>query len=159
MSSLKCSNCGNGIHYHSIPDGTEYIFFKLSDWELLEPEYQKSSGIENARGRYVKAWKCAECGAYHFFDSEHHVFVTQVYVPTKETPSNLKFEDNMDYGIFFGDILWDEVAEADIPMKDILGKYSGYYWLKKDENVMLLFDDKEMKRCIGRFKRIPVGDN
>lgn len=27
MASLKCSNCGEGIHYHDEADGTQYIVF------------------------------------------------------------------------------------------------------------------------------------
>ncbi|MBQ7501111.1 hypothetical protein IJT93_00145, partial [bacterium] len=135
------------------------IFFKWNDWLCLETKVIMSDCIEHNKGKYVKAWKCAKCGTYHFTDQQYHIYVTRVYAPIEEAPSNLKSEEGMEYGVFFEDILWDEITEAAIPMKDILGKYSGYYWLKKDENAMFLFDDKEMQHCIGRFKRIPVGDN
>lgn len=158
MDSLKCSNCGYGIHYHDIPDGTEYIFFKWSDWKALEAVDIKANCIEDNEGKYVYAWKCAECGSFAFTDPDHYVYVTHVYAPSEDASYNLKSEGNMEYGVFFEDILWNEIAESGNQMKDILGMYSGYYWLKKNDDAMFLFDDKEMKRCIGRFKRIPVGD-
>lgn len=36
MTTLKCSYCGYGIHYHDEPDGTQYFFIPLKPGKISE---------------------------------------------------------------------------------------------------------------------------
>ena len=47
MASLECSNCRYGIHYHGLPEGIEYIFFKWDDWKKIESKKFTSDEIES----------------------------------------------------------------------------------------------------------------
>ena len=155
MASLECSNCGYGIRYHSIPEGVEYIFFFFFYWKAIESKKFKSDEIESENiGRYLKAWKCPPCGTFEFFDKNFHV--THVYKPETSEPPELDPERKMEFGVFFDDYLWDEITEARVPMEEILDKYSGYYWIKKDEGAMYMYSDREMKHCVAHYKRIEV---
>ena len=157
MASLECSNCRYGIHYHGLPEGIEYIFFKWDDWKKIELKKLKSYEIEteNLSG-YLYAWKCPSCGTFEFFDEKIHVRVTHVYKPETSEPPELDPEREMEFGVFFDDYLWDEITEARVPMEEILDKYSGYYWIKKDEGAMYMYSDREMKHCVAHYKRIEI---
>ena len=82
MASLKCSKCGEGIHYHSLPQNIEYIYFSKMVWKKVcntrfdkntkdmdesgkYPKLYRSSTIENDySGEFLKIWKCPVCGTF-----------------------------------------------------------------------------------------------
>ena len=91
MASLQCSKCGEGIHYHSLPQDIEYIYFPQMVWESIcstkfdknnkvmdesgvYPKLYRSSTIENDFvGKYEKIWKCPACGTLHVLSTEGSV--------------------------------------------------------------------------------------
>ena len=159
MASLKCSNCGNGIHYHGLPEDIEYVYCKYTDWKELEPKGFASDELElNNQELFTTAWKCPKCGAFAFFDNKRQTRVTYVYAPAENTPSNFEPEHDLEFGIFFDDYLWDSIQESRVAMTQILNKFSGYYWIIKNENEMFMFSDKEMKHCLAHYKRIKIAD-
>ncbi len=154
MSSLKCSGCGYGIHYHDEPNDTEYMFFTLDTWAKIENETLTSSWVG---GEYyeltVYAWKCPECGTFAFFDQRGKV--TGVYQPTKEFSSE-PMREPTEFGLFFDDILWYDIAEDDLPASEILKKYPQNLWLRKNEEEMRVYADRAMKECVAQYRRIPI---
>ena len=83
------------------------------------------------------------------------IFLLAYELETGE-PHAIESGREMDFGLFFDDYLWDEIAESSTPMNEIRDKYSGYFWIKKDDEAMLIFEDKEMKNCIAHYKRIEI---
>ncbi len=158
MASLKCSNCGYGIHYHGMPEGIEYIFFTLKDWIDLSSQGQQAVSVQiDNDGQYLMAWKCPECGTYAFFDNKTHTRVTNVYVPNDDV--DFVFDGkSSEYGLFFDDFLWYEITETYILIKDIMKEYSGYWWIKKDEEKMCIYADKECQKCVAKYKRVDIAE-
>lgn len=126
MASLQCSKCGEGIHYHSMPEGIEYIYFKKIVWDSIctikfdkskkimdesgiYPKLFRSSTIENDySGQYMKIWKCQVCGTLHMFSNDGSV--TKVFVKDNNEINDEAFED----GIMYDDYLWNEITDRDI---------------------------------------------
>mgnify|MGYP000246414220 CR=1 FL=1 len=99
MSSVKCSKCGAGIHYHGEPDGTEYIYIPKSDWDIITsshfdpaekifddtkdyPKLFRSGTIEEDFPAAIhKFWQCPKCGTLLFFDDEGNV--VSIFEPSK----------------------------------------------------------------------------
>lgn len=155
MASLKCSFCGHGIHYHGEPpDGTEYIFCKLADWQKLEKKNLPSDDLESEDNGLLKyAWKCSECGTFAFFDERGQV--TAVYTPRKNF-SPVSMQEPTEFGLFFDDYLWYDITEDEISAAEILKKYPQNLWLLKNDEEMRIFKDKEMTNCIEEYSRIDV---
>ena len=157
MASLKCSFCGHGIHYHGEPpDGTEYIFCKMSDWKKIESENLPSDNLELEHKHSLKyAWKCSECGTFAFFDERGQV--TAVYTPKKITSDDTeKLQEPTEFGVFFDDYLWYDITEDEISAAEILKKYPQNLWLLKNADELRIFEDKEMTNCIKQYSRIDV---
>ena len=146
MSSLRCSNCGSGIHHHGMPVGIEYIFFPMKIWEELTRIKCPSDRVElDYDNKITYSWRCPVCGAFAFFDREqYHTHVTHVYKLESDEKTFSASAEEMEYGIFFDDYLWDKIAETSIPMSDITEKYSGFYYLAKNERAMFIYEDREM---------------
>lgn len=126
MASLQCSKCGEGIHYHSLPQDIEYIYFSKKLWERIcgtkfdksnkvmdesgmYPKLYRSSTIENDyRGKYIKMWKCPSCGALHIFSAEGSV--KNVFIKGNSVITC----DYTEEGVVFGDRLWNDITNQDI---------------------------------------------
>jgi hypothetical protein len=154
MSSLKCSFCGEGINYHGIPNGIEYVFFSASDWQSIEEENIKSDVLELEKyEKIVKAWKCPECGTFAFFNNR--VKVNGVYTPKNEISTD-ELKKPIEFGVFFEDYIWDEITETDIPASEILKTFPKHWWIKKNKYEMRIFSDKEMSHCIAQYAKIEI---
>ena len=155
MASLKCSFCGHGIHYHGEPpDGTEYIFCKMTDWQEIEKNNQPSDDLESENNGLLKyAWKCSECGTFAFFDERGQV--TKIYAPKKINSAD-KLQEPTEFGVFFDDYLWYDITEDEISAAEILKKYPQNLWLLKNADELRIFEDKEMTNCIKQYSRIDV---
>ena len=100
MASLKCSNCGFGIHYHDEPNGTEYVFIKLTEWErLIETKLNVSRYLLDGTEDYLYAWKCKECGAFMFMDNKIG-FVNKVFVPAEECKTEVICNNKYIYSVY-----------------------------------------------------------
>jgi len=120
MASLKCSNCGNGIHYHDEADGTQYIVFFEMDWKnLVKSDLRVSRYILDGNVEYYIAWKCSKCGTIHIFKYDS----TTVISAYKRV--ELKYNNNITEGnyIAFSDEDWDIITETQILGKDITEMY------------------------------------
>lgn len=68
MASLKCSNCGNGIHYHDEPNGTQYIVFNASVWErIVKSDKSIIRYILDENAEFYLVWLCKKCETLHVF--------------------------------------------------------------------------------------------
>lgn len=154
MASLKCSNCGEGIHYHGVPEDIEYTYCKWDDWCMLESLKVNSDELDiKYEEMLAKPWKCPACTTFTFFDKCH---VVRVYSPMQSDDTNILVTEDMESGLLFDDYLWDEITEETNPIQNILEKYKGYHWVRKNNEYMFIFDDKEMKSCIGKYKSIEI---
>ena len=156
MSSLKCSFCGYGIHYHGEPESIEHYFCDLSKWHDLEKENLPSSRIEVEHDYpLTESWKCARCGSFSVFSD--YVNVSGVYIP-KEEFSSEPMQAPFEFGPFWDDHLWFDIAEIDIPTSEILTKFPQNLWLAKNEDEMRIYKDKARTKCVGQFRRFHMPD-
>ena len=139
MASLQCSKCGEGIHYHSLPQDIEYIYFSKIVWESIcstrfdknnkvmdesgvYPKLYRSSTIENDYPKqFVKIWKCPTCGTLHFFSAEGSV--KNVFIKENSTDTY----DYIEEGVMFGDYLWSDVTDQDISNVRLLSIKPSFY--------------------------------
>ena len=160
MASLQCSKCGDGIHYHSLPQDIEYIFFSKGVWNLIcstqfdkknkvmdesgiYPKLFRSSTIESDyAGKYVKIWKCPTCGTLHVFSDDGSV--KKVFVRDDAMP----IADYSEEGILFSDFLWEDLTENDMPNKLLKTAKPSFYLCQKMRRTLTSF------RCTRFFKSI-----
>ena len=139
MASLQCSKCGQGIHYHSLPQDIEYIYFSKMVWESIcstrfdknnkemdesgiYPKLYRSSTIENDYlGKYIKIWKCPTCGTLHVFSSEGSV--KNVFIKDNGAITY----DCIEEGVMFGDYLWNDITDQDISNDKLLSIEPSFY--------------------------------
>ena len=116
MASLKCSDCGNGIHYHDEPDGTQYFVFPRSVWEkLTASELWVSRYILDGTNNYFTVWKCKKCGTIHVFH-EDNPQLTAAF--SKITVAVNGVPNQSDY-IAISDYDWEQLTEKRIKSCDI----------------------------------------
>lgn len=133
MASIKCRQCGFGIHYNSVPNGIEYIFIKKDKWECIfhskfrtdicemdetgqYPKLFRSDTIESDFPDAIeKVWVCPKCKCIHRFDLKG--VVTETYKIRKmEMKSDVVCE-----GIVFDDYRWETITESMIPDERLRG--------------------------------------
>ena len=158
MASLKCNNCGYGIHYHDEPDGTEHFAISFSTWEwyLLEGKSIIRSFLDGPQD-YLTIWRCKECGCLHTFPA-HSVMVKRAYAPCEYDPA-AEIINGIKYRIF-DDYLFDAVTEDNITAKDFdsSNKHGACYYAMIGDNYIYLYDDAKFQRVTKCFQAI-ITDN
>ena len=123
MASLKCSKCGNGIHYHDEPNGTEWIAFETDTWNYLCSSSISISAYETtAKSGWYTIWKCKDCGTLHIFNGLD-VNLDKVY--ELQDFEDLNVSDNGIKCIAFDDIAWDEITETEKNGNDFDNSFKG----------------------------------
>ena len=162
MASLRCSNCGEGIHYHSLPQDIEYIYFSNNMWkEICKTKFDKNNKVMDESGAYPKLyrtstiendyahqfskiWKCPICGTMHVFSDE--VSVDKVFVKDDVVDVGAFIEE----GVMFGDYLWSEVIDQDISNDQLSLIEPTFYVRWSSENMIISksidFSNKEIYR-------------
>ena len=116
MASLKCSNCGNGIHYHDEANGTQFIVFGESEWnELIASDLPTSRYLLDGTQKYYYVWKCDKCGSLHVFEAESNS-VRHAYRKCETLKISLLQEETY---IAYSDVDWDVITEDTIQGSDI----------------------------------------
>lgn len=131
MASIKCRQCGFGIHYNSEPNGIEYIFIKKEEWECIchskfradmremdetgqYPKLFRSDTIESDFPDAIqKVWVCPKCRCIHRFDLKGVVAETY-QIQKLETKSDVVCE-----GVVFDDNRWETITESMIPNEQL----------------------------------------
>lgn len=163
MASLQCSKCEEGIHYHSLPQDIEYIYFSDAIWKKIcntkfdknnksmdksgiYPKMYRSSTIENDySGQFTKLWKCPKCETLHFFSDSGNV--NKVFVSEDET-------DPIDYteeGFMFGDYLWADITDKDIS-NERLETIKPSYYVRLNSDRIVMSESLDFKNC--RYYRL-----
>jgi len=120
MASLKCSNCGNGIHYHDEANGTQYIIFNEKVWErLVNSDLYVSRYLLDGNEKYYLGWKCNQCGAIHIFNNDSAILLSS-YKKAESKENNFLIGERY---IAFSDIDWDTITETQIYGRDIIEKH------------------------------------
>ncbi len=168
MASIQCVKCKRGIHYHGEPDGIEYVFIKVRDWDRITatrfdaknkqyvngssyPKLYQTDTIESDfEDLIVKAWRCPECGTFLFCDE--HGRVERAYEEDGSEGSEKK-RVGKDY-VVFDDYSWDlltdsAVANWKIPKRLISSTYASF----SDSGLTLIRAGGEV---ITDYKRITI---
>ena len=157
MASLKCSFCGYVMHYHGEPEGdvpVEHYFCTSEKWRELEKENLPVDSIEiEHEYPLIKSWRCWRCGSFSFFSDGIHL--SGVYVP-KDEISSAPMKEPFDFGPFWDDFQWFDITEDDITVSEVLTKYPKNRWLAKNDEELRIYEDKELKKCVGQFRRIEI---
>ena len=154
MASLKCNNCGYGIHYHDEPDGTEHFAIPVSTWEeYLSADKSIIRSFLDGPQNFLTIWRCKECGCLHTF-SAHSVMVKHAYAPC-EYDSSAKIINGIKYRIF-DDYLFDAVAEDNLTARDyeVSDKYGSCYYAIIGDNYIYLYDNESFTYPTGCFHAI-----
>lgn len=162
MASLKCSFCGNGIHYHGIPDGTEYVMIKEKDWyditkNVFDPNNKisknnypmlfKSDTMEDEFSEFfIKFWMCKKCETIALLNP-NDITVDKIYVKSENENKNILGERYF----VFSDIDWDKITEDSIPISQILNKYSPTYIIYMDNMSLSFMDFKNDAKVIKHY--------
>ncbi len=138
MASILCSNCSTGIHYHSEPQGIEYMFFEVEKWKEIcnsrfNPQFKEISNDgypklyktdtieEDFKGEFIKLWRCPKCKSLMLFGDNGKV-VTCFIPKEKVLLGNLKLE-----GLAFADDLWERITEKARPDMELKGQQPSVY--------------------------------
>ncbi|GEM_PF-4414843 len=154
MASLKCSQCGFGIHYHDEPNGIQYIAISQELWNSF-------SGTDKPIVRYVLdgnddflcIWKCPECGCIHTFKAYRAIF-KQAYIPCDDVviPTTAR-----KYLIFI-DFLFEDISERGLTAETfaISGKYrtDGFFYAMITEKEIILYEDEHYTKSLKYFTAI-----
>ncbi|MCF0229573.1 MAG: hypothetical protein HUJ76_07790 [Parasporobacterium sp.] len=158
MASLKCSKCGEGIHFHSIPQDIEYTYIPKSTWidicnsrfnksaivmdsSGMHPKLFRSDTIENDfEGNIYKMWKCPNCGTMHLFDKNGHV--NEVFEEASTTEKNAL----LDEGLVFSDYYWDNLTEKAVP-DELLKSERPTYYCRKGKDVLFFSEHEDFSVC------------
>ena len=154
MASLKCNNCGYGIHYHDEPDGTEHIAIPFSTWEFFySTNVPVVRYLLDGPEDYLIIWRCQKCGCLHTFLAGG-ILVTRAYAPCEIT-STAKTDNGIKYRVF-DDRLFDAVAEDDATAKEFeaYGKYRDCYYALIGDDYLLTFDDADFTHITGCYQAI-----
>lgn len=104
MASLKCSFCGNIIHHHGEPEGTEpveHVFCTLDNWRELEKENMAVDHLELEHdGFFFYVWRCVRCNTFTFFNDSWDLIGS--YVPNEEIFSE-PMKEPFEFGPFWND--------------------------------------------------------
>jgi len=141
MASLKCSNCGCGIHYHDEADGTQLIAFKESVWnKLLNSDIPVSRYMLDGTEDYLEIWKCKNCETLHIFNG---VDVSAAYRKTVNTAVESASGEKY---VGYVDTDWGIITEEQILGSDIVKKYPDCKKIRlviSDAFLYLSCDEKE----------------
>ncbi len=147
MASIQCSKCGEGIHYHSIPEDIEYTYISKSTWkEICSCKFNKDNKIYGKDGypklfrsdtlefdfesRILAMWKCPACGTYHLFDENGHV--KRIFAHTADKTLDGKVEE----GLLFNDYRWDELTEKAVPNTELKNERPTLYVKMNDDGML-----------------------
>jgi len=167
MASLKCSVCGEGIHYHSTPADVEYRYISLKDWkEICRTKFDKSNKIMDSSGSHPmlfrsdtldddfadkikRFWKCPQCDSWHFFENEK---VAKVY-KIKEDVKEIQVDKiGLEY-VIFDDYMWDELTEKSIP-NEMLAEIVPTYYAKIYDNYVVISSNRDYSNNIQVFELV-----
>ena len=109
MASIMCRKCENGIHYHDMPNGTEWKVFELNTWQDLIQTPVRLIMYEDSETGWYNVWRCKHCGTLHFFKA-YDLYLYKAFAPTEDTAASIKEGIKC---IAFDDITWDEMTETD----------------------------------------------
>ena len=157
MASLKCSNCGHGIHYHDEANGIELHLFDIDEFHNMT---KSNIGIAKFRCDEIKKhryiWRCDECGAIHLFAADD-VHVQYVYKAIKidDYKKEISVSDKCDW-VLFSDLTWDNISEAGLNWQDTIKMFPNaeYLFVKFNEEYFLVYSDEKTTDLVSVFKLI-----
>jgi hypothetical protein len=164
MASVKCGICGEGIHYHSMPNGIEYTFINNVTWDKIcsskfnsdqkeyglnqvYPKLYRSDTIEDDfENEIIKAWKCPNCKSILIFDKLCNVTNTY-YVCDDIDEGNIIQE-----GVVFEDYLWDKLTERAVSDEKLVNQKPTVY-IRVFGNSFVVSRKSDFSEMLIRYKQ------
>ncbi len=150
MASLKCSHCGEGIHYHGEPIGVELRAISQELWDMFSSTDKPIiCYLLDGNDDYCLIWKCPECGCLHVFEG----YSAKVWHSYFFTDADIDITSARKY-LVFSDYLFYDVSEADMTASEFFGKADydsdNFFYALINENGIITYSDdactKELKR-------------
>ena len=153
MASIQCTKCKTGIRYHGEPEGVEYVFVRVKDWDKITstsfdplnkqyanestiPKLFQSDTIESDfEELIIKAWKCPVCGSIVFFDRHGRVIGTY----EERHGENTDEFDPDDTYVVFDDYSWNALTDLAIPNAKITKQFSPSIYAELNESRITFF--------------------
>lgn len=152
MASLKCNNCGTGIHYHNTPCGIEYTLIPVEIWNCyLNKDMTICKITLDVPNSYLTVWRCPECGCLHIFEGAS-TKLQSVYIPSKNESSDISGKK---YCVF-DDYTFETIAENDITPNayENSDEYPSHCYAIIDDDYIYLSDNKDFINITDIFKSI-----
>ncbi len=156
MASLKCNNCGYGIHYNDEPSGIEYTAISMKLWNMFsKTDKPILRYLLDGDDDYLIIWKCPECGCVHAFNG-YSPMLAQAYIPCKQdfdVVSATKY-------IVFIDYLFEDISEKGLTADEFLSN-SNYdsnrlCYALISNNGIVVYRDEECTDEERRYIAIPT---
>ena len=154
MASLKCSNCGFGIHYHDEPNGIEYTAFSTELWNsFAKTDKPIIRYVLDGDDDFLCVWRCPECGCIHTFQA-YQSTLKQAYVPCSE---NVIPNGARKYLVFI-DYLFDDVSEKGLTAEEFInsGEYptDSFFYAMVADNSVIVYEDEACTKPVKYFTAI-----
>lgn len=154
MASLKCNNCGYGIHHTQDLDGIERTAFLIEEWQKLSvsdiplPRYDLD-GPEN----FLIFWVCPKCGTMHMMIGS----IPLIYRAYRPIALTNRKERKGRRCIFFEDKAWYDIVELDLRIdnyKSVLPANTVKYAII-GKNFMDIYQDEACTEMLDSYELIP----
>ncbi len=158
MASLKCSNCGFGIHYHDEPNGIQYTAISQELWDsFYDTDKPIVRYVLDGNDDFLCVWRCPECGCVHSFEAYRPIF-KQAYIPSDE---DVILNAARKYLVFI-DYLFEDISERGLTAAEFVncGKYPAdrFFCAMIADNGIILYEDESCTKEIRRFTAIETTD-
>ena len=154
MASLKCSNCGFGIHYHDEPNGVRYTAISLELWSSFSyTDKPIVRYVLDGNDDFLCVWRCPECGCIHTFKAYQPIF-KQAYMPCSEdvVPTTAR-----KYLVFI-DYLFEDISERGLTAKGFAnsGKCStdNFFYAMVADSSVIIYEDGTYTKPLKYFTAI-----
>lgn len=152
MASLKCSQCGFGIHYHDEPNGVELTAIPLDTWKkfFLTDKPIVRYNLDGPQD-YLIIWKCPQCQCFHIFMGSSTI-VKKAYALNSEVTN---FINGIKY-IIFNDYDFDDISEKGLTATDYKKCQDDYNakYLVVNENYLYICSDINFQNIEKIYKAI-----
>lgn len=158
MASLKCNNCGYGIHYHDEPNGIEYTAFSMELWNTFAKTNKPIIRyVLDGNDDFLCVWRCPECGCIHTFIA-YQSPLKQAYIPCDEEviPTEAR-----KYLVFI-DYLFEDISERGITAEEFSdsGKYptDSFFYAMIGNDGIAVYGDEACTEPLKYFTAIENGE-
>ena len=151
MASLKCSNCGFGIHYHDEPNGIQYTAISQELWDSFSDTNKPIVRyVLDGNDDFLCVWRCPECGCIHAFEAYRPIFI-QAYIPCDDAVAPAAARKYL----VFSDYLFEDISERGLTAEAFAdsGKYptDRFFYAAIGNNSIAVYSDETCTNVLRRY--------